>query len=162
MKIKPAVFWPAVIAGALALHVTAMMIMVALATSNDSYAVEPDYYQKALAWNDTQAQDRRHAELGWIFEFTVEPAAEGADPVLRATLTDASGSPIEGAQIEVEAFSHVRRDEVLESTLEAAGSTYETTLPMRGNGLWEFRFTVTRDSDVFTYRETRHVWTKIE
>ncbi|MEE4270493.1 MAG: FixH family protein [Thermoanaerobaculales bacterium] len=161
MKIKPSVFWPAVIAGALALHVAAMMVMVSIATSNDSYAVEPDYYRKSLAWNEKQAQDRRNAELGWSLDFVVEPASPGGEPGLQVTLVDADGSPLDGAEVAVEAFSNIRRNDILTATLIIGDGAAATTLPMRRDGLWEFRFSVTRGSDVFTHRETRHIWTQI-
>ena len=150
------------IAGALALHVLVMAAMVYVATTNDSYAVEPDYYAKALAWDEKRAQDRRNAELGWSLDFTVEPAPAGADPILRVRLVDGGGSAITGAQVAVEAFANVRRDEVHTATLAPSEGGYQTTMPMRGNGRWEFRFEVTRDGDRFTYRDTRHVWAHLE
>ncbi|MCU0303707.1 MAG: FixH family protein [Thermoanaerobaculales bacterium] len=161
MKIKPGVLWPAVIAGALALHVLVMAAMVWVATTNDSYAVEPDYYAKALAWDERRAQERRNAELGWRLEFTVVPAAEGADPVLRATLVDDAGVPVTGARIAAEAFSNVRRDEVLTAILGPSREGYEAAIPMHGNGRWELRFEVTRDQDVYTHRDTRHIYTEL-
>ena len=161
MKIKPGAFWPAIIAGALGLHVLAMMAMVSLATSNDSYAVEPDYYRKALTWNDKRAQDHRNDELGWRLDFAVEPASTGADPVLRVDLVDADGTPIIDAVVSVEAFANTRRDDVLTASLSPVADVYETTMPMRGNGRWEFRFTVTRGDEVFTYAETRHIYPQI-
>ncbi|MGD8439851.1 MAG: FixH family protein [Holophagae bacterium] len=161
MKIKPGVFWPAVIAGALGLHVLVMLAMVYVATSNDSYAVEPDYYAKALAWDERRAQEQRNAELGWTLDFAVVPADPGADPVLRANLVDADGAPVTGARVAVEAFANVRRDDVLTATLDPTPGGYEVTIPMHRNGRWEFRFRVTRDHDVFTYRDTRHIYTEI-
>ena len=161
MKIKPGVLWPAIIAGALALHVIAMMVMVSFATSDDSYAVEPDYYRKALAWDEKRAQDRRNTELGWRLDFVVEPAEPGSNPVLRVELTDADGAPLTGATVEVEAFANTRRDHILDATLTATPEGYEATLPMRRNGLWELRFQATRGSDLVTYRETRHIWTEV-
>ena len=160
MKIKPNVFWPAVIAGALALHVAAMMVMVYFATSNDSYAVEPDYYQKALHWNDKRAQDRVNAELGWQLEYTVEPAAAGQDPTLSIGLTSADGEPVTGATVAVETFANARRDDILTAKVSPSESGYQTTMPMRRDGLWEFRFTATRGDDLFTYRDMRHIWTE--
>jgi len=162
MKIKPSVFWPAVIAGALALHVVAMAVMVYIATSNESYAVEPDYYAKALAWDERRAQERHNAELGWRLDFAVVPADPGADPVLRASLVDADGAPVTGARVAVEAFANVRRDDVLTATLAPSPDGYEIAMPMHGNGRWEFRFEVTRKNELFTYRDTRHVWTHLE
>lgn len=154
-------FWPLVIAGALILHVVAMMAMVAFATSDESYTVEPDYYKKALAWDERRAQDRHNTELGWTLEFTVEPALPGTDPTLRVTLHDAGGEPIADARIDVETFSNIRRDDILTATISGDGEAYTTPIPMRGNGRWEFRFHVTRGSDLFTYRETRHIWTHV-
>ncbi len=158
---KPGTMWPFVIAGALAVHVVGSLVMVYFATSNESYAVEPDYYQKALAWDERRAQDRRNTELGWTLDFTVEPAASGLDPMLRVTLTTADGEPVTDARVAVEAFANARRDDVLTTTPDSTGSGYETTMPMNRDGLWEFRFIVTRNDDVFTYRNTRHIWTEI-
>jgi nitrogen fixation protein FixH len=161
MHVKPSILWPAIIAGALGLHVLVMLAMVSIATSGDSYAVEPDYYRKALEWDNKRAQDRRNIELGWTLEFTVEPAAAGQDPMLRIELTSAEGEPVTGATVAVEAFANAGRDDILKATVNAAASGYETTLPMRRDGLWEFRFTVTRGDEVLTYAETRHIWTQI-
>lgn len=158
---RPGTMWPFVIAGALGLHVVGSLVMVYFATSNESYAVEPDYYQKALAWNDKRAQDRHNVELGWQLEFTVEPAAQGQDPILRAALKAADCEPVTGASMAVEAFANARRDEVLTAILNPADSGYETTMPLRRDGLWEFRFTVTRNDELFTYTDTRHIWTEI-
>jgi len=159
---KPGTIWPIVIAGALGLHVIGSLVMVYFATSNESYAVEPDYYQKALHWNDKRAQDHHNAELGWQLEFTVEPAAPGQYPTLRAELTGMDGEPITDAAIAVEAFANARREDILTATLNAADSSYLTTMPMRRDGLWEFRFSVTRGDELFTHREMRHVWTVME
>lgn len=161
MKYKPGTIWPFVIAGALGLHVVGSLVMVYFATSNESYAVEPDYYQKALAWNDKRAQDRHNAELGWQLEFTVEPVPVGQDPIMHVGLTTLDGEPITDASISVETFANARRDDVLTAGLAGSESGYQTALPMRRSGLWEFRFTVTRGDELFTYRDMRHVWTEI-
>lgn len=158
---KPGMMWPFVIAGALALHVVGSLVMVYFATSNPSYAVEPDYYRKALAWDEKRAQDRYNSELGWRFEFTVEPVAAGQDPILRVELTTTDGQAVSDANVAVEAFANARRDDILTATLSATETGYETTMPMRRNGLWEFRFTVTRGDELFTYADTRHIWTEL-
>lgn len=155
---KPGTLWPYAIAGALFLHVAAMSIMVWISTSDESYAVEPDYYAKALAWDERRAQDAHNAELGWTLDFAVEPAPPGSDPILRATLVDADGSPITDAVVTVEAFANVRRDDVLTATLNPSPDGYEIAMPMHRDGRWELRFHVTRGEKLFTYRETRHIW----
>lgn len=159
--VSPGTLIPLLIAGALGLHVLVMIGMVHIATSNDSYAVEPDYYAKALAWDDRRAQERVNAELGWVLDFVVEPAPTGADPILRVAVTDGVGQPIPDADVVVEAFSNRRRDDVHTATLVPSGSGYSASMPMRGSGRWEFRFTAVRGENLFTYRETRHVWTHV-
>ncbi len=55
---KPGALWPWVIGGALVLHVVVSLGVVFFATSDASYAVEEDYYQKAIDWDQKRAQDR--------------------------------------------------------------------------------------------------------
>jgi hypothetical protein len=158
--VKKGSLWPWIIAGALALHVVASLVVVFVATSNPSYAVEEDYYQKALHWNDKRAQDRTNEELGWILNLTVRPAATpGEEPTLEVHLADAGSEPIDGAVVAVETFHNARADDILRASLDAVGEgVYRTTLPMRHNGRWELRFTVDRGREHFTHTETRHLY----
>ena len=157
---KKGSLWPWIIAGALALHVVGSLVVVFVATSNPSYAVEEDYYQKALHWNDKRAQDRTNEELGWSLNLTVRPAATpGEEPTLEVHLADAGGEPLDGAVVAVETFHNARADDILRASLDAVGEgVYRTTLPMRHNGRWELRFTVDRGQDHFTHTETRHLF----
>ena len=157
---KKGSLWPWVIAGALALHVVASLVVVFVAASNPSYAVEEDYYQKALHWNDKRAQDRTNEELGWRLDITVRPAeTPGEEPTLEVHLADGGGEPIDGAVVAVETFHNARADDILRAGLDAVGEgVYRTTLPMRHNGRWELRFTVDRGQDRFTHTETRHLY----
>ncbi len=151
--------WPYLIGGALALHVVVSLIVVYVATSNPSYAVEEDYYAKSMAWDATRAQARVNADLGW--ELTVSakpPAAPGEQPVLEVRLSDAAGAPVDGAAVAVEAFHNARSHDIIRAPLEAAGDgLYRAALPMRRDGRWELRFTVDRGTDRFTFSETRHL-----
>ena len=157
---KKGSLWPWIIAGALAVHVVGSLVVVFVATSNPSYAVEEDYYQKALHWNDKRAQDRTNEELGWSLNLTVRPAATpGEEPTLEVHLADAGGEPLDGAVVAVETFHNARADDILRASLDAVGEgVYRTTLPMRHNGRWELRFTVDRGQDHFTHTETRHLF----
>jgi hypothetical protein len=158
--VKKGSLWPWIIAGALALHVVASLVVVFVATSNPSYAVEEDYYQKALHWNDKRAQDRTNEELGWILNLTVRPAATpGEEPTLEVHLADAGGEPVDGAVVAVETVHNARAGDILRSSLDAVGEgIYRTTLPMRHNGRWEVRFTADRGREHFTHAETRHLY----
>jgi len=151
--------WPWIIAGALALHVAASLIVVAVATSDPSYAVEEDYYQKAVDWDLRRARDRASAALGWSLTAAVTPpSAPGERPVLEARIADAAGAPVEGATVAVECFHNARSHDRIRARLEAAGGgVYRAALPMRRDGRWELRFTVNRGAEHFVHRETRHM-----
>ncbi len=159
MRLPAHIRWPAFIAGALALQVIASLVTIYLATSNPSYAVEDDYYQKALAWNAKRAQDRRNLKLGWTLTYEVEPATTAGDQAaLSVVLTDTDGSPVDGALLELEAFHNARADDVLRARLDGHGDgRYSTSLPMTRRGVWEVRFVAERGEDRFTHTETRYL-----
>ena len=158
---KPGAAWPWIIGGALALHVVVSLVVVFVATSDPSYAVEEDYYQKALAWDERRAQDRTNDALGWQFEFTVTPPdLPGDQPQIEVALQDEAGTPVSGATISIEAFHNSRSDDILRTNLAATAEPglYSTTIPMRHNGRWEMRFVVERGNERFTHSETRHLF----
>lgn len=157
--LSPHMRWPALIVGALVIHVVASLVTVFIATSDPSYAVEEDYYQKALAWDERRAQDRHNRELGWQLDAEVAPPpAAGSTSTLTVRLADGSGRPLEGARIAVAAFHNARADQILraEPTVNGAGS-YACALAMRRSGVWELRFTVDRGPDRFTHTVRRYL-----
>jgi nitrogen fixation protein FixH len=157
---KPGSWWPPIIAGALALHVVSSLVVVYMATSDPSYAVEDDYYQKAVAWDEKRAQDRRNEDLGWLLEFSVTPPEKPGDPpILELSLLDVGGEPLIGATVSVEASHNARGDDIVREVLREVGDgAYGASLPMRRNGRWELRFSVDRGTDHFTHTETRHLF----
>jgi nitrogen fixation protein FixH len=158
--VKPGTLWPCIIAGALGIHVIASLVVVFIATSDPSYAVEEDYYQKAMAWNDKRAQERMNNTLGWNLEFAVEPpASPGDEPILEARIHDSEGAPVTGASVFVEAFHNNRSGDIIKMQLPSVeDGVYQSRVPMDRNGRWELRFTVDRDGDHFTFSETRHLF----
>ena len=52
--------------------------MVYVATSDGSFAVEPDYYQKALHWDDARSAAAENAGLGWTVELDGRRQASAA------------------------------------------------------------------------------------
>lgn len=158
---KKGAVWPYLIAGALALHVVVSLIVVFIATSDPSYAVEEDYYQKAIDWDEKRAQDRSNADLGWLFEFTVKPPDRPGDqPLLEVTLRDAAENPLTGATVSVEAFHNSRSADILRADLKPAdvAGVYRAAMPMQHNGRWELRFNAVSGGHRLTHAETRHLF----
>lgn len=123
------------------------------AHADPSFAVEADYYDKAVHWDDSAAQERRNAELGWRLLIEAS-AADG----LRMTLVDGLGFPVEGADISVEAFHNARSaDRVRWTPGDAGGGVYRHPAKFERFGLWEFRVVARRASETFTVVQQRMV-----
>lgn len=146
-----ALFWalsPVLLLGSL---LGAQLFFLWGALDDPSFAVEEDYYDKALSWDATMAQQRENARLGWTADVEAGLRSDGTGNV-RVDLDAPTGQPIEGARVSVEAFHNARASHRLEATLhEAAPGRYVASLPMRRPGLWEFRLTAARRADVFTH-----------
>jgi nitrogen fixation protein FixH len=145
-------YWPFLLGGLLAAGVGANLYFLARAVSDPSFAVEPDYYEKAVAWDAHQTQARNNVELGWSVVLEVAPAdiATGRARVI-AKLTGRDGRPVAGASVELEAFHNARAADRLSATLvETAGHDYAADLPVVRPGLWEFRIAARRASETFT------------
>ncbi len=158
---KKGFIWPVVIVSALAIHVVASLIVVFIATSDPSYAVEEDYYQKAINWDEKRAQDRTNEDLDWAFEYSVTPPEKpGEQAQVEITLKDQDGLPLEGAAVSVETFFNSLSGDILRAQFPATDATGQSniTLPMSHNGRWEVRFTVEREGETFTHSETSHLY----
>lgn len=147
---KRGAWWPIGMATILALTVGANFWVLAVANDDPSFAVEPDYYHKALHWDDEMAQQERNIVLGWRLTPTLAPfGAHGA--LLTVQLTDSTGAALAGATVRVSALSIARAGRVLDATLAATpGSEYAATIPVDRAGEWELRFEAVRDGQRFT------------
>jgi len=143
--------WPAGIVALLALHMGAMGIVVFIATRDPSFAVEPQSYKKAVAWDQTRAQQQASNSLGWTVNADI---SDTFDPLGRrhitCHLTDAYGTAVMAATVKLDAFHHARASERLAATLEPGpAGMYRVDLPMRRAGLWELRIVAQRGIERF-------------
>lgn len=133
--------WPAIILGLLGGQVALSAIMIYVASSDPSFAVEPDYYQRAVSWD----QRSRGAEL--TASVAIANAADlRGEREARFTIREADGRSLRGALVTVVAFHHGRAADRKQATLrEQDDGAYAARLPLRRAGLWEFRLTIERD-----------------
>jgi hypothetical protein len=158
---KKGSLWPWIIGGALVLHVVVSLVVVFFATTDASYAVEEDYYQKAINWDEKRAQDRINNELGWSLSFSVTPpTSPGEHPTIEVDLADITARPLAGAAIALETFHKAHSEDIIRIMIEPAGDAgrYTASPGMLHNGRWELRFTVDHGGEHFTYTETRHLF----
>lgn len=152
-------YWPIVIVGILVLGLAPSFLLVALATNDPSFAVEEDYYEKALAWDSLQAEKRRSTALGWSVDLRTEidPVMAGFQRVT-AVIRDREGVAIPKCEVHVEAFHNARAAHRVKSRLEPiADGAHLVVLPMRRAGLWEFRFDATCGATAFTSAFTHEI-----
>lgn len=136
--------------GLLGLLVSVQVVLFRLSSGDQSFAIEPEYYQKAVDW-DARAQAKQLSErLGWQAHSLIVPSAAGG--TLRVSMTDASGQPIVAASVSVEAFPNARANQIQHVALqEVSPGIYENPLRVTHAGEWEIRVTAKRAPDTFAH-----------
>ena len=151
--------WPGLIVGLLILHVVSVLVMVLVATRDRSFAIEPNYYQKGLHWDQSVGQREASARLGWRATLAFEgPADVLGRRTLVCRLKDAAGRPIDDAALDVVAFAHARAATRTSAPLtRRAPGEYEALLRVNRGGLWEFRLAARRGPDNWTWTEQQRL-----
>ena len=140
---KRGTMWPIGITVVLATTVAANIWVARIASADPSFAIEPDYYKKAITWDSTLAQGRQNTALGWRLTAQVDRVVAGTTTRLSARLVDATGALIDGATVRVSAFPVARAGEVQHATLGLTrAGVYDVPLAIERRGQWEMRFDV--------------------
>ena len=147
--------WPALIAGALTIHAVVCLTVTLVVTRDPSFAVEPEYYRKAIQWDAAAAQLRADKALGWTVKMETGPRSGIlGERRLACRLADREGKPIAGAAVEIETFHLARGADRIRGILaDEGGGLYAAALKLRRPGLWECRLTVRQGDQVFTHAE---------
>lgn len=145
-----AMLWAMAPAGLLGAMVAGLVVMAVIASNDPGFALERDYYAKAVSYDQEIAQREQNQKLGW----RVEAKSGAIDATGRAALvvrvTDGAG-PIAGARVQVEALRNASASRVVEASLiEARPGEYRAELDLRRGGLWEFRLEILRSGERFT------------
>ena len=152
-------FWIGIVITLAVVVVGANLILAWVAVTDPSFAVEEDYYQKAMAWDDKRAQDQRNSALGWTLEFELaQQHAPDGTLSIRVRLRDGAGDEIPDARISVETFHNARASRILRADLgRTDGGAYAAPLAIYRPGLWEFRFEARHGGERFTHTEVKEV-----
>jgi len=143
--------WPAFVVVLLLMNAGLAAVMIYYATTDKTFAVEPDYYRKAMNWDTFAAMRDASAKLGWSVQLRVRAAEdERARPRLVLHVADREGEPVSDVQFRGVAFHRARASERLELAFANAGDgEYECEAAMSRAGLWEVRLIASRGRDVF-------------
>ncbi|MEM9065182.1 MAG: FixH family protein [Planctomycetota bacterium] len=141
------ILWPLGVIGMLVVSLSVCTITVIAATSDSGFAIEDDYYAKAVAWDDTAFQRAKNDALGWTVDAVISP-----DGVVRMTLLNAEGEPISDARIHAVVFHHAARGDAEDVTFSAAAHAghYTAHITAPRHGLWQIRAIIRAQGEIFT------------
>jgi len=158
---RHAALWGGVVAALLGLQAAMCAVAVFLATSDPSTAIEADYHERALRWDEAMAAIRASEALGWTVAIEVDSAPDVLGfRTVRLSLTDSAGSPIRDADVRMTCFHLARASNVHEAALSpqpAVPEGYFARAPMRKSGVWEFRIRARRGDDEYVKVERLEV-----
>lgn len=149
---KKGMGWPIGITVLLLATVASNVGVIMLVNDDPSFAIEPDYYRKAVSWDSTQAVARASDALHWTVQSTAMPVSDGSH-VLRVRILDAQGRGVDRADVRGELLYVARANDV-QSLRFVAGKdadtgTYEAPVIMTNVGLWELRLSADRGAERF-------------
>lgn len=137
--------------GLLSMNFAVVGTTITLASRDTHFAVEPDYYQRAVDWDVSRAEIARSAALGWRVTVSAADARSAAGMrTLTVRMEDAQGEAVEGAVVDGVAFHHgdaSRRAEV--TLLERGPGVYQGEIGLLDAGLHEVRLVAQRGQERF-------------
>jgi hypothetical protein len=148
---EPGSYWAFVPAGLLCSMLAGLITLATIAADDPSFAVESDYYKKAVSWDRELEQQEENARLAR--QVTLEARSlPKRTAALALRVTDARGEPLNGADVRLEAFPNARSGERQRLVFtERLPGAYAVELPLTRAGLWELRLTVSRGKDRTTH-----------
>jgi len=146
---KKGMGWPIGIVAILAATVVGNIAVIVVTRDDPSFAVEPDYYRKAVAWDSTQARIAKSDALEWTVSAAISADATGAD-VLTLSLVDQTGAAVHDARV-TGTLLHVARANDVQTVVftETPTGQYAATVPMTRRGMWELRMAAVRNAEQF-------------
>jgi len=141
--------WPVIVLSLVGFNFSVVGGAAYLASTDNSFAVEPDLYLEARGWDKHRRVLAESVRLGWRCELALNAAGTSTDS-LALTLADADGQPISDANVTVEIFhmAYPRVRHTLAPRSNGNGA-YVVELPPVPAGMLECRITVRRGVSCF-------------
>ncbi len=125
--------WGGIILSLLGLQIGCCMFALVMATSSSSMAVIPDYHQRSLNWDQTQATLAASEKLGWQPSIFVDAAG-----VITVQLVDANDRPVVVDQMTISAYPHAEAGNLLKLPLQKSGEgLYRSAPAIHKPGIWQ-------------------------
>lgn len=151
---------PAVVLGLLGGHVVFIVTAITLATGDRSFAVVPDYYQKAVDYDERKAQLAQSQALGWRVELQADDAlSTTGERGVTVRLTDREGAQVPGAALSVSCYHLSNAGEPVHFELtEALSGEYVGSSALGREGFWWFEVTAQRNDQRYIHEFKQFLW----
>ncbi|MDH3626396.1 MAG: FixH family protein [Acidobacteriota bacterium] len=148
---KHTLIWVGIIVSLLLFSVATQTVLIVSSMTDPSFAVVPDYEQKAADWDLKNAQAQRNRQLGWTLDVRTRPGNERFELNVEVEIHGTYGKPIRDAHIVFEAFHNARASQIQRSEMVHVGDgIYIATIGGRRAGVWQFQFQVDHEDQRFT------------
>jgi nitrogen fixation protein FixH len=142
-------FWAAVPAVLLTASVVGVGTLATIASHDPGFALEENYYQRAVQWDRHEEQRATNERLGYQVSLALEGDTGAVEVVVRAV--DRQGVALDAAEVRVVAFANDRAADRRRLTLRPApDGSFRGLLGKARPGLWEFRCEIRSNGERFT------------
>lgn len=141
--------WPAAIVAVLLAQVVFGAWMSHVASDDPHFAVEPNYYARAVNWDSTMAQARVDQATGWRATATLTRAA-GSPAILHIALVDSVGAAAVADTVTAELRAIAHSNDVTRLTLTRDSTGYSASVADAGHGLWDVQLRAIHRRALFT------------
>ena len=148
---KPGMAWPIGITAILATSVIGNLVMMRVANNDPSFAIEDNYYQRAVDFDTTMHQQGRSDALRWTAAVAIDGVHDGAG-VLRVQLRDQNSLPITADSVMAVAFFNARANERARVRLtrdSTESGTYRQAIAVAHAGQWDVQISAWRGPEHF-------------
>jgi len=136
--------WIAIIVGLLVGNVLATGVLIAVAHSGGSHVL-PQYYDRAIHYDDRIDQEARNRALAWQVRASIERG------VVTVTVRDRAGVPLEGAAVKVEGVERARDARSIAGEL-APTRAGEYRATVGGRGWIDLTISIDRGGDRYVHQ----------
>ncbi len=151
-------FWPLFITTLLLGHVGILSVAAYIASSDPSVAAEPDFYEKALAWEANQKLVREPVEDGYEVTPLLEPHSSDTGEGKLSLALSRQGQSFDDTTVTATLFHAARSGDRQHLTLtERQPGLFAAPANINRDGLWEVRFELTTPERVYRFVRTIEV-----
>lgn len=140
--------WTLAIVALLGGNLVAMLVLATTASREDAQVI-PDYYEKAVHYDDTIDEAARSEALGWSAEATLFAST------LEVRILDRAGNAVTGARVHVDGYPRAHAVDRIDTELVAtAPGVYRAHLAGNRLGWHDLRIIVDHEGRRFTQQVT--------